>query len=152
MQSMRELSLENGGGLMGLAKGMLGRLEEQHVITYGDRERLMAVLTHLRESSGRSSDQDATFSQLQALHEAIVNEPTSSPLALATSAIALDSVAHALTDDSRHTLLDAFEAGKADAVGALVGGFSGPLTSLATGYTASDIVYETHVDVTVTFG
>jgi hypothetical protein len=145
LQSLRDLGRENGGGLSGVGRGMLGRLEQHGLITAGDRERLTTLLEHLRAHVGQRDDRDAGLSRLQGLHQEIVDDETSSPLALAASSVALDSITQGLATDSPHG--DAHLAGEADLVGFVAGSFAGPLTALAMGVTASTVAEHTHVTV-----
>ena len=124
---------------------MLGRLEQQGLVAASDRERLTALLEHLVAHAGRPTDRDAGLSRLQELHQEIVDDDTSSPLALGAASIALDSVTQGLATDTQHG--DAYAAGEADLVGFVVGSLAGPLTGLATGLTASTVAEHTHVDV-----
>ena len=135
---LRALADANGGGLAGLAKGMMLRLEAANLLTANDRDRLTALLAHMLASAAPGTSQEAALSQLRQLHDAIVNDPASTPLALGTASVALDSVTSALAAPTNDPSFAAGVAGgAADATGVLFGGFAGPLGALAIGVVAS---------------
>lgn len=92
---LRALAGANGGGLAGFAKGTILRLEAANLLTAQDRDRLTALTAHMLASAGPGTSQDAAMSQLRQMHDTIVNDPASTPLALGMASVALDSVTQA---------------------------------------------------------
>ena len=92
------------------------------------------------------TSQDAAMSQLRQMHDTIVNDPASTPLALGMASVALDSVTQAaLTTPASHALSfqAGFATGVADTLGMGLGGFGGLAGSLALSVTASGVVQYT---------
>ena len=143
---LRALADANGGGLAGLAKGTILRLEAANLLTAQDRDRLTALTAHMQASAGPGTSQDAAMSQLRQMHDTIVNDPASTPLALGMASVALDSVTQAaLTTPTGHHLSfqAGFATGVADTLGVGLGGFGGLAGSLALSLTASGVVQYT---------
>jgi hypothetical protein len=144
---IQALADANGGGLSGAAKGMMHRLEAAQLLTAYDRERLTALLEFMRTVGGSGTDPSAAMSRLQELHDAIVDDPASKPLALAVAAVALNSVTSRQATFSAPPDVNSYAAGFADAVGFAFGGFGGPLTALSLGVTASGVAMNTHISI-----
>jgi hypothetical protein len=148
VRRLRVLADANGGGLAGLAGGTILRLEAANLLTAQDRDRLTTLVAHMLASAGPGTSQDAAMSQLQQMHDTIVNDPASTPLALGMASVALDSVTQAAltAPASDHLSFQAgYATGVADIVGIGLGGFGGPLGSLALGCAASGAVQYTAV-------
>jgi len=146
VRRLRALADANGGGLVGLAKGTILRLEAANLLTAQDRDRLTALIAHMQASAGPGTSQDAAMSQLRQMHDTIVNDPASTPLALGMASVALDSVTQAaLTTPASHALSfqAGFATGVADTLGMGLGGFGGLAGSLALSVTASGVVQYT---------
>jgi hypothetical protein len=143
---LRALADANGGGLAGLAKGTMLRLEAANLLTANDRDRLTALIAYMLASAGPGTSQDAAMSELRQLHDAIVNDPASTPLALGMASVALDSATSAAlaTPTSDHLSFQAgFATGVADTLGVGLGGFGGYAGSVALAVTASGIAQYT---------
>ena len=146
VRRLRALADANGGGLAGLAKGTILRLEAANLLTAQDRDRLTALIAHMQASAGPGTSQDAAMSELRQMHDTIVNDPASTPLALGMASVALDSVTQAaLTTPTGHHLSfqAGFATGVADTLGVGLGGFGGLAGSLALSVTASGVVQYT---------
>ncbi len=93
LAALERLANQNGGGLMGAAKGLLNEYERRQLITTKDKERLIAILYAFRDN-----DRDAGIRRIQGLHNEAVNDPQSKPAALAASSVAASNAAAAITD------------------------------------------------------
>jgi hypothetical protein len=149
VESLLNLGAQNGGGLRGIVVGMFDRLEALQIMNGGDRTHLEALMELLRANEGSSgADQQAAFTQLQVMHEALVADPAASPFALGCSSVVLDSVTRAL---SRHDPNPAIVTAYADLAGYILGGTGGPLGSYAVGAGLSVLASTTMVSVTVSY-
>lgn len=142
LRALQRLSADNGGGLMGLIKGMLSEYERRRMITGSDKSRILAIFAAFRAIAIGDTDRTTGFQRITALHAEAVADPTAKPFALAVSSVTASYVAMAATDDRFTTGL---VTGVADGFGIIYGGFGGPLTSIAIGIAASEIVLHTHV-------
>jgi hypothetical protein len=130
----------NGGGPLGLGRGILGLRVQQGLISATDHDRLMAILEYV-VNSATDTDPAAVVARVEALHQEIVDDPESSLPALAASAIAVDSITQAASPAT--TFSDTFASGAttmlADIGGMFVGFAGGISGGVAVGYTASAI-------------
>jgi len=104
----------------------------------------MAILEYVFDSAA-DAEAAEVVARVETLHQEIVDDPASSLLALATSAITLDSVRTAALAVS--TFSDTFASGAvsalADTAGFLVGGAGGISGAMVVGFTTSSIVAST---------
>jgi len=136
--AVERLADQYGGGLMGAAKGFLNEYERRQIITPRDKERLIAILSALRDM-----DQVTGSRRIQELHDEAVGDPTSKPAALAVSSVAANIAAEAMTDTEAQA--NAWAAGYADGVTVVLTLGFGPLVALGAGYGASYVARHTHV-------
>ena len=132
---LNDLASQHGGGLTGLASGMLALLERRQLITANDKQRLDALL---QAFSAYPDDPAATLGQVRALEDAARRDPASTGVALSMLSVASAGVADAASVDSE------FVAGQtsalADLVGITLGASGGPAGMLLVGLSASEIV------------
>ncbi len=125
--------------------GTLDRLEALQIIDASDRARLETLIQLLRDNQTSSvADQQAALTQLQAMHEAVVADPTVSPFALGCSSVALDSVTRALSRDDM-SALSGYVTAYVDVAGFVVGSTGGPLGSLAVGGGLSSLAIQVSI-------
>lgn len=130
MEALERLATQNGGGLLGAAKGLLDEYERRQLITSVDKQRVIAILNAFKDT-----DRDAGIRRIQEIHQEAVDDPTSKPAALAVSSIAASSVA-SVTEEVDPS---SYAAGYADALGGLFGMGGGPLTMIGMSMTASTL-------------
>ena len=126
MQSTKDLAEANGGGVLGVTRGMIGRLTDQALLNSADQDHLITLFEHLSASMAPGADTTAATAELQTLNRQILDDPVSTPLAVAVSGVAIDSVS---SHDAAQA--GAYVTGYVDALGVLFGGFGGPITSVA---------------------
>ena len=149
VESLMNLGAQNGGGLRGILVGTFDRLEGLKIINASDRAHLEALIQLLRANEASSiADQQIALTQLQAMHEALVADPTASPFALGCSSVVLDTVTRALNKNDL-SALTGYVTAYVDMAGFVIGGTGGPLGSLAVGGGLSSLA--TQVSVTVLY-
>jgi hypothetical protein len=119
-----ELQVGDGKDLRATAHSLIRRLRESSVITVVDAARLTQIVDIVASDVSGAEKTPA----VEGLHQEAVDDPSSTPEALAFSAIALDSVRLA-----QEKILSA-NASTADVVGALVEGAIHPRHSPADHY------------------
>ncbi len=137
MDAVGKLADEYGGGAAGYIRGLLAELARATLVSAADVERLTALFDHLYDSSRKESGHAEALGTLVSLHQAIVDDPASAPLAVAATTVAIDSVTQSVAYSFDQT---SYLAGWADAGGMLAGSFGGPLGSVSAGYAASTLV------------
>ena len=139
-ERLRELNAfgdANGGGLLGLGRGVLRLRAQQQLITETDRDRLIAMMEYVLGVEP-DANPGAVVSQVQAMHQQIADDPASTLPALAVSAIALDSVMQNAVTHS-DTFASVAATAVADLVGSGFGIVGGPIGALGLAYTVSGI-------------
>ncbi len=149
MDRLVALADANGGGLSGLFSGQLHRLEAAQLLSPRDRERIEAVAGFLRDPTAIRAEEDPQ-QRLRYLCDEILHDPDAMPIAIAIATVAVDSGARAVQRHDDFT--DGYAAAYADVVGIGLGGFGGPLGSIAVATSLSVLAADTHVDVSVTYG
>jgi len=86
--AMRQLGEDNGGGMTGIAKGLLPEYARRSMITERDRNQLYQLFDIL----AKADTEPEQLGRLVEVNDEIVNDPESSEIALAVSAVALDGI------------------------------------------------------------
>lgn len=94
MQAIERLAEENGGGLLGAARGAMAECERRGLLTSADHSRLQRVLDALVEGDAASAN-----STIVGIFEEAAADPNSSPLALTVCSIAAANATAAMTDE-----------------------------------------------------
>jgi hypothetical protein len=135
---LNELADEHGGGLVGVAVGVVGLLERRRLITATDGQRLRALF---QAFDARADDRAATVREVRELERAANQDHGSGAVALSILSVASSELAEATTTDSD------FVAGQvatlADLAGIGLGSPGGPAGSLIVGVAASTVAAQT---------
>jgi len=86
--AMRQLGEDNGGGMTGIATGLLPEYARRSMITELDRNQLYQLFDIL----AKADTEPEQLGRLVEVNDEIANDPESSEIALAVSAVALDGI------------------------------------------------------------
>ena len=144
MDAIERLAEENGGGVLGAARGAMAECERRGRLTSADHARLRRVLDALSEGDAATAN-----STIVGIFEEAAADPDSTPLALTVCSIAAANATAAETDEeSSHT------AGMIADVAAplLAGPGAVPLflpLSVGASVIANHVAAHVHVEVTI---
>jgi len=124
--ALRQMGADNGGGMTGIAKGLLPEYVRRSMITERDRDRLYEVFDLL----AKADTMPEQLGRLVEVNDDIANHPESSEIALAVGAIALDGVTHA-AESGGDVAVTAGATFAADAAGLLLGSAGGLVGGIA---------------------
>ena len=130
LDALRQLGDDNGGGMTGIAKGLLPEYARRSMISESDRNRLYELFDILAQAETEPEQ----LGRLADVNDQIVNDPESSEIALAVSAVAFDGVTQSAESS---VVVKTAEVVGADVVGTLVGFTFGGAGALVAGVTAS---------------
>jgi hypothetical protein len=130
LDALRQLGDDNGGGMTGIAKGLLPEYARRSMISESDRNRLYELFDILSQAETEPEQ----LGRLADVNDQIVNDPESSEIALAVSAVAFDGVTQSAESS---VVVKTAEVVGADVVGTLVGFTFGGAGALVAGVTAS---------------
>jgi hypothetical protein len=130
--ALRQIGADNGGGMTGIAKGLLPEYVRRSIITERDRDRLYEVFDLL----AKADTMPEQLGRLVEVNDEIVNDPESSDIALAVAAVALDGVTHSAAADE-NVAVTAGATFAADAAGLLLGSTFGLAGGIAVSVVAS---------------
>jgi hypothetical protein len=143
LDALTAIGADNGGGLAGVARGLLDHYESRQIVTRHDRERLSRVLDLLGTSAGLTL---GNVEEVRQVATAVIDDDASSLTAVVVANVALEGIDHEtagselVTEDEPDTTVVVIKTAvviAADTVGVLVGGTFGLLGSLYVGVGAS---------------
>ncbi|MGA4508000.1 hypothetical protein ACQB6R_03085 [Propionibacteriaceae bacterium G1746] len=148
LRGLEQLADENGGGVLGLVKGLLPIYERLGYITAVDATRLLSGFEAVRAALGSATGLAPLEGRLRALLEEASQDATSGPACLAVLAVlASDAAMPAPDSDARASTAHVLATLTADGLGALAGVGGGPVGAYFTSVSVSSIVEHTHVEL-----
>jgi hypothetical protein len=130
---LRLIGADYGGGMTGIAKGLLPEYVRRSMITERDRNRLYELFDILAQADTEPEQ----LGRLPEVNDEIVNDPESSEIALAVAAVALEGVTHSAASGEGNVAVTAGATLAADAAGLLLGSAFGLAGGVAASVVAS---------------